>query len=465
MDAEYQKKTMKKTKNRRALFCAALAITLSFGTAQAQDAAQAQTTVQTAQDAGASAQPISLSIQDAVDLALKNNVQIKQSQIQLDAAKRSKKNSWNSASPSITASGGLSKTNKNFAENYSAYVQGSVNVTLSTNLYTDIKSAALKYQAGQISYEAACRSVEMSVRNAFYNLLYQADNISLQKTNVETARQTYETNRRKYGQGAISQLDVLSSQVNYETQLHALQSAQISYDNDLAAFKQTLGIDQDAQIDLVGSLDAFSDLQGVSVEGIETRSLELLALEKNLEIARNSLLDKRFSAYGPTISAGWNYRPSWSNTTSGMNETGGLSLSVTLPLDGFLPWSKKADAVSAAKDTIANYELQIADKKTSLAVSAQSGVKKIEQSISAIQTLKSSVSLAEQSYRMTQEAYNRGSRNWTELLNARTSLEKARLNLKQQAFNLASSILNLENTLGVPFGTLSGAQNTPAQGE
>lgn len=448
MKAEHQKKIMKKNKKKRALFCAALAIILSFGTAQAQNA----------QNAGAAAGPLSLSIQDAVDLALKNNVQIKQSQIQLDAAKRSKKNSWNSASPSLTASGGLSKANKNFSENYSAYVQGSVNVTLSTNLYTDIKNAALKYQAGLISYETACRSVEMKVRNAFYNLLYQADNINLQKTNAETARQTYETNRRKYGQGAISQLDVLSSQVNYETQLPALQSAQISYDADLAAFKQTLGIEQDAQISLEGSLDAFSDLQAVSVEGIESQSLELLALEKNLEIARNSLLDKRFSAYGPTISAGWNYRPTWSNTTSGMNETGGLSLSVTLPLDGFLPWSKKADAVSAAKDSIANYELQIADKKTSLAVSAQSGVKKIEQSISAIQTLKSSVSLAEQSYRMTQEAYNRGSRNWTELLNARTSLEKARLNLKQQAYNLASSILNLENTLGVPFGTLISTQ-------
>ena len=130
------------------VLCAIFAAALSFGL-------------------NAQSQPLSLSIQDAVDLALKNNVQIKQSQIQLDAAKRSKKNSWNSASPSLTASGGLSKTNKNFNENYSAYVQGSVNVTLSTNLYTDIKNAALKYQAGQISYETACRSVELKVRNAF----------------------------------------------------------------------------------------------------------------------------------------------------------------------------------------------------------------------------------------------------------------------------------------------------------
>ena len=400
--------------------------------------------------------PLSLTIQDAVDLALKNNIQIKQSKIQLDAAKRNKNTSWNSVSPSLTASGGLTKTNKNFAENYTAYVQGGVSVTLSTNLYTNIKDASLKYQAGEINYETACRSVELNVRTAFYNLLYQTDNIALKKSSVETARQSYETNRRKYGQGAISQLDVLSSQVNYETQIPALQSAEISYENDLAAFKQTLGLSQDTQINLNGSLDQIAKIKSVSIEGIEAQSLELAALEKKLEIARNSLLANRFSAYGPSLNAGWTYKPTWTNSTSGANDNGALTLSVTIPLDGFLPWSSKANNIANAKDSIADYELQIENKKTSLQVSAQSGVRKIEQLISSIKTLETSVSVAEQSHQMTQEAYNRGSRNWTELLTARNSLEQARLNLKQQAFNLASTVLTLENTLGLPFGTLLG---------
>ena len=437
-------------KKRRTALLAAMAIIFSLSlTAQQQNGGQEPT--------------LSLTIQDAVDLALKNNVKIKQSKIQLDAAKRAKNSSWNSASPSLTASGGLSKSNKNFAENYTAYVQGSVSVTLSTNLYTNIKDAALKYQAGEISYEEACRSVELSVRTAFYNLLYQKDNIALKKSSAETARQSYETNRRKYGQGAISQLDVLSSQVNYETQIPALQSAEISYQNDLASFKQMLGLDQEEQINLNGSLDQIAKIKSVSIEGIEAQSLELAALQKKLEIARNSLLANRFSAYGPSLNAGWTYRPTWTNNSNGANDNGGLSLSVTIPLDGFLPWSSKANNIASAKDTIADYELQIADKKTSLKVNAQSGVKKIEQLISSIKTLESSVTLAEQSHKMTQEAYNRGSRNWTELLTARNSLEQARLNLKQQAFNLASSILTLENTLGVPFGTLT--QNTSSQGE
>ncbi|MCR5046373.1 MAG: TolC family protein [Treponema sp.] len=432
----------------RALFCATFAIFFPL-TIGAQSQGQAE--------------KISLTIQKAVDLALKNNITIKQNQIKLDAAKRAKDTSWNSVSPSLTASGGLSKSNKNFASNYSAYVQGSVSVSLSTNLYTNIKNAALKYQAGEISYETARRSVEMNARSAFYKLLYHVENIKLQVSDTETAKETYETNRRKYEQGAISQLDVLSSQVNYESQMLKSQSAQIDYENDLALFKQTLGLDQETQIELIEDLEKIAKISSISIDGIERSSLELSALEKNLEIAKNSLLASRFSAYGPTLNAGWTYKPTWSNTSSG-TDTGGLSLSISIPLDGLLPWSTKANNIASAKDTIADYELQIADKKTSLQVEAQIEIKKIEQLISSIKSLESSVALAEQSHRMTQEAYNRGTRNFTELLNARSSLEKARLNLKQQAYNLASSILNLENTLGLPFGTLSG-EESDSQGD
>ena len=397
----------------------------------------------------------SLTIEGAVSLALKNNISIRQSHIQLDAAKRAKNTAWNSVSPSLTGSAGVSKSNRDFSENYSAYIQGAINFSFSTNLYTDIKNAALKYQAGELSYESACRAVELAVRKSFYNLLYEKDSITLQENNAETARLTYETNRRKYAQGAISQLDVLSSQVNYESILPTLQNARITYQNSLASFKQTLGLDQDEEIQLEGSLDSIAEIESVPVYEGQGTPLELAVLEKNLELAKNSLLASRFSAYGPTLSAGWTYRPTWTDSTDGMKDNGALSLSVSIPLDGLLPWSAKANSIAGAKDSIADYELLIQDKKTGIQVETESAKRKIGQLIQSIQTLKAGVSLAEESYQMTQEAYNRGSRNWTELLTARNSLERSRLNLKQQAYNLAEAILNLENTLGVPFGSLT----------
>ena len=415
---------------------------------------------------------IVMTIQDAVQTALENNISLKRSRIQFDAAERSKKNSWNSVSPSISVGGGFSKSNENFAENYSAYIQASIGITLSTNLYSDIKDAALRYEAGEISYETARRTIEMNVRSAFYGLLYEEENISLQEQNLETTRALYQTNQRKYSRGAISEIDVLSSQVNYERNIPLLQNAQITHEKNLALFKQMLGLEQDAQIALSGDLDEIiNSLQSnlnIKIENIrsfvesgDAKNLELASLEKNLEIAQNSLLASRFSAYGPTISAGWSYQPTWAKTPlteSGPNDGGRLSLSVSIPLDGLFPWSQRGLAISSAKDNIKDLELQIQDKKVSVQVETQSSIQSIEQMSATLQTLQASERLAERTYQMTQEAYGRGTRNYTELLSAQNSLENARLSLKQQAYNIATQILNLENNLGIPFGTFLNAE-------
>lgn len=418
---------------------------------------------------------LTLTISDAVKIALENNVSIKRSEIKLDAARRTKKSSWNSASPSLSLGGAFSKSNENFSENYSAYIQGRISVSLSTNLYSDIRAANLKYEAGEISYEAAARAVELNVRTAFYNLLYQKENVALQQQNLDTSREQYQMNRRKYSQGAISQIDVLTSQVNYEKNIPILQNAQITLENDEAFFKKMLGLEQDAQISLQGDLDEIVEIfKGEMNDGFallaqdflkdaEKNNAEISALEKNIEIAKNEILAKRFSAYAPSLNAAWTFQPTWAKTpaagTSGPDERGALSLSVTIPLDGVLPWSKSANSISDAKDSLEDYELQIQDKKTEIQVNAQSGIRKIEQLLATMRTLQSSAELAERSYQMTAEAYNRGSRNFTELLSAQNSLEQARLNLKQQAFSLAQEILNLENNLGIAFGTLLNNEN------
>ncbi len=400
-----------------------------------------------------------LDIEDSVKLAVENNISVLQGKIALDQAKRHKDHSWNSASPSLSVSAGASKSNKDFNDNYTAHIQGKVSISLSGNLYTDIRNAALSYEQGQLTYENTVRTVEMNVRNAFYNLLYQKDFTALKKSALETSRRQYEQNLAKYRQGAISQIDVLSSQVDYEKKKPAVEAAQISYDNALANFKQSLGIEQERQIELKGSLDEITSISEISITGIESKAPALMELEKKLEIAKNKVTANRFSAYGPVISAGWTYQPSISKSAKAdkptdPSDTGSLSLSVTLPLDGLLPWSVRADNIQNAKDEVKNLELQIQDKKTSIAVSTEGSLRKINQSISTLKSLKASISLARQSFQMTQEAYNRGSRDLLTLRAAADSLQEAELNLKSEAYNLMSEILSLENMTGIPFGTI-----------
>ncbi len=402
---------------------------------------------------------ITLDVEKAVELALENNISVKQSELKLKTARRNKNTSWNSVSPSVSLGAGLSKSNKDFDDNYSTYVSGKINLSLSGNIYSNIRTALLNYEAGEINYETTCRTVEKNVRSAFYQILYLNDKVKLQESSIETAKNQYESNLAKYRQGAISQLDVLTSRVDYEKQKPALESAISSRDNALAQFKQITGIPQSNEIELTGSLDDVLSLKEITLEGIQAASPELKALEKNLEIAKAAVWSNRMTAYSPVISAGWSYQPTKSKAAAAREPTdwidnGALSLSVTIPLDGILPWSKNQVAVQNSRDTVKDYELQIKDKKTSIEVQNQSSLRNISQHISSIESLKASIELAEQTYNMTREAYSRGSRDFLALQSASNSLETARLNLKSEAYSLMTEILSLEYNLGVPFGTL-----------
>lgn len=404
---------------------------------------------------------VALSLADAVDMALERNVTIARNTISLGANERAKSHAWNSISPSASVSGGLSVPDgigdSGSPSDYTAELSGAISLSFSPNLFTSIKSARISYGQGVVSYEQACRTVELNVREAFYGLLYEKENITLQERNLQTAKDQYEQNLAKYNQGRMSELDVLSAEVRYKSLQPTVENAHITFANDLEAFAQLIGMDGTAQIDLQGSLDDVQVSGRVTLDGVEINAPAVVSLQKQLEKAQNALLAARFSAYAPSITARWSHglssRPA--NGERATTNSGALSLTATIPLDGVLPWSKGADGVASAQDTIADLELQLADARRSVAVSTQSSLRKISQSQSSLTARRANVELAQRTYDMTLQAYNRGTKDLLSLQNASDSLLSAQVSLMSEQRALISAVLALEHTIGVPFGTLS----------
>ena len=403
-----------------------------------------------------------LTVGDAVQTAVAQNVTIKRNQITVQAGKRAKDHSWNSISPTLSAGAGLTKPNdvSNYTYDWTGYASAAVSVSFSPSLFTSIRTAQLNYESDLITYEEACRSVELSVRSAFYGLLYEQENLALQERNLETAKQQYETNLSKYQSGRISQLDVLTAQVTYEKLKPTVESAEITLKNDMESFKQVLNIDLNTDITLSGSLDDVLSLGTVSlgtakIEELVEKSSSVATLEKELEIAETALTASRFSAYGPTVTGGWTYKPTVTDKTTGdPSDYGTLSLAVSIPLDGCLPWSEKADAVATANDSVQDLKLQLQNEKTTVQVDIQNYLRQVQQVQTTITSLKANIDLAQQTYDMTLEAYNHGTKDLLSLQTASDSLLEAKVSLKSEAYTLIKAVLNLENTAGVQFGTL-----------
>ena len=405
-----------------------------------------------------------LSVDDSVELAKKNNVSIAREKITLAAALRSKNHSWNSVSPSASVSASsslpidaLSDSKSDYTANFG--LSATLSVSLSTNLYTSMKSACLAYESGRLSFEDAVRAVELGVREAFYTLLYEKENIVLQEQNLEIARAQYANNLARYNQGRLSEIDVLSAEVNYKSKIPSVESARTIFLNDLDSFKQALGLHINERIELEGSLDELINLNEISVRPGAISSSSVRNLELRLAAAENAVLDRRFSAFAPSMSASFN----WSDRYWYLGHRGNpadpeksalLTLSASIPLDGALPWSVRNDAIDSAKDSVRDLELQLDNERKNLKRGVDSSLRSIKQSQESIKYKQANVILAQRTYDMTQEAYGRGTRDLLTLQDANASLLNAQVSLKSETLTLIKAILGLENIIGVPFGTL-----------
>lgn len=400
-----------------------------------------------------------LTVDDAVILAADNNISLQRQRINLNTLEKKKDTSWNGISPSLSASGNMSiPFEENSKMSYSISASASLNFTPS--LFTAIKTAKLNYENGVTSYENAVRTVELNVRKVFCNLLYTKENIQLQERKLETAKSLYESNLAKYNRGQLSELDLLNSQYNYESTIPTLQSLQINYDNSIATFKQTLGLNQSEEIELVGNIEDFLNIGKIEINKNIEEVPAVKTILANMELAKTQLLATRFSAWGPSLSASYSYGQSGNFESSDLRTTGNaLSLSLRIPLDGFLPWSNGALSIANQKANLQDLELQLKEKKESTELEIQNSIKKIEQAQAQLNVLENNVELAQKRYNMTLTAYNHGSKDLLTLQNASDALMTARINLSSQKITIFSAILDLENILGVPFGTLGKTDN------
>ncbi|MCR5187997.1 MAG: TolC family protein [Treponema sp.] len=406
-----------------------------------------------------------LSVEDAVALALENNITIKQGKMDLDLLKSKKNSSWNSISPSLTLTGGLSGGKSGFVESFDSArdslswsASAGLRMNLSPSLGTSIKAAKLAYEQGEMTYEQTQRKIELSVRKTFYQLLYFNENLELQEMSLQNAFETFKANLSKYNQGRLSELNLLTSQYNYESRIPTVENLKRTYESNLDSFKETLGLKLTDKVELTGSLEDSINFD-LSEERTRFDLEEVPAIKtalKNIEIAENSLTATRFSYWGPSLTLSAS-----ASTGAGLNPKSDQTLNlsygatVNIPLDGYLPWSNGALSIKSQKQNLEKLEQSLEQTKTSTLISIRNSINAINQALAQLELYKKNVELMQKTYDMTRNAYNVGSADLLSLQSAEVNLYQAKYNVENQRYTIISAVLDLENTLGLDFGTLN----------
>ncbi|QQO07456.1 TolC family protein [Breznakiella homolactica] len=402
-----------------------------------------------------------LNVEDAVTLALENNLSLSRTKIETDGKKRTADRSWNSLIPTVSASALISHPTSitddltPVMDEWKPGFSVSAGLNITPAMFSAIKMTKSNYEAGLVSYETAKQELELQVRKAFYQMQLLKASVSLIEQNVETAQSRYDQTVSLARVGQVSRLDELSAKVDLENLKPTLLSAQAQYANALDSFKQILALPAEEEIVLAGVLeDAVSTIDTSNIRR-NGESYMVLSLRQNLEVLELQKKTMWHQAYMPVLSLSWNTSPIYSDYLDSWNDSSGsFSVALSFSLDNYLPWSSTRENIDAVNDSLKTTQSMLTEAQMTADNTIRQLTRTIEQSLQSLDVLNLNVELAEQTYDMYLESYQNGTADLQSLRSAGDSLSLAQNQVQQELYTLLSTVLDLEKELNVPFGAL-----------
>jgi len=457
-----------------------------------------------AQDAGTS--PMKLSPDEAVNLALKNNLSLESSRTSMATKKRASDLSWNQFIPSITVAGILSVDNEKsdptvisspfptgqgnpttmkgisgtayptagvFISNpidvsqwhIAANIQASL--TISAAMFENMKRLRIDYEGGLLSYEKAKSQLERDVRKAYHNILLLQENIALMRGSYANAERQVQMAQANYNAGLAPELTLLQARVARENMRPMIDQVENGMKLSMAQFAMFLGMDYNANFELIPMSENTNFVPLDVTEMITKASKE----KPDIQELRHTILmiqsARRAQVYAltPSLTLGWSttsafmkdpWKDAWFDSSDDWRKSGSLSLTFAVRLHSLIPYSADSQGIKNLDDQIKTATIGLAQMINGTEIEVYNTVLSLEKTRINTQALAETVSLAEQSYRMTETAYRAGLQDYFQVQNAEQSMRQARVQLLEQQFNYLNGLIDLEYSIGVPFGTLSG---------
>jgi outer membrane protein len=404
---------------------------------------------------------VDLTIDTAVRIALDSNLNLRRSALDLQTRKRTADRSWNSLLPTISASALASHptsiTGPIEPESRNVWTPGlslSAGISLSASIFDNIKKAQTDYEVGTLSYESACQELELQVRKLFYQILLLDANRELATQNFASAQARYEQSAALVRIGQAPRLDELSARVDMENMRPTVRNAEMLHENALDSFKTILGFSTETLLRLDGSLSGtiIGSLSGINTaSGASLEAANLAKSIQSMQAQRNAI---RNGAYIPSLRLSWNSSPLYSTQNKDWNDNGSFSISLSINIDNFFPWSPANTQITNLNDNIQAAQIQLTDAIRNRENRLNQNMRTIERIFESLDAMTLNVELAQTTYEMYEDAYRRGAADYQQLRGGSDSLEQAKNRLLQEQYNLISALLDLEKELYIPFGTL-----------
>ena len=442
-------------------------------------------------------QTLVLTLEDALKIALSENVSVKVADMEVERVGYARKGAYGQLLPSIDASGTYSRTIKKQVmymdfdmSSFGGDTSGeSSSETSGTGTDTDTSSASSNdgfevgrwntYSAGinmamplinaqlwenikitgqdvELAVEKA-RSSRMEtvtqVKQAYYGVLLAKEAFEVYKSVYENALANFQQTEKRYNAQKASELEYTRAKSTVQNAIPNVYDSESSVILGLWRLKAVMGIDLDKEIDVAGSLkdystEMFRDIHendDISLEG--NTDLRQLAIQAE-QLASAIRVNKY--AYLPTLSLSFSYSLNamtndfkfadykWSPYSAV-----GLSLSIPIFSGG-----QRLNAVRQSQKQYDELLLQKVNSERQIKISIRQYLNQMETYMKNYTAAEAGVETAQKAYDIAAKTYNLGRSTITELNDAQLALTQAQLSSSQAIYNFVVAKSNLEQTLG-----------------
>ena len=420
-----------------------------------------------AQNAQAAKDTLTLTLDKALTIALDENPTIKVAAEEIALKKVASKEAWQSLLPEASLNGSLDHTIKaaEMKLNDMSFKMGqdgtnTANAGLSINLplfapavyramsmtKTDIELAVEKSRASELD-------LINQVTKAYYQLMLAQDSYEVLQGSYKLAEDNFNVVNAKYQQGAVSEFDKISAEV----QMRSIKPNVISAANAVTLAKLQLkvlmGITADVDIKTDDNLTNYESMLFANQLKEEDMSLENNTTMKQFEL-NMKLLEKNVKSlktnFMPTLSMSFSYQYqslynpninffdyTWSNSSS-------LMFNLSIPLYRASNFTK----VKSARIQMRQLDWNRIDTERKLNMQVVSYRNNMTASSEQVVSNKENVMQAEKAVQIAGKRYEVGKGTVLELNSSQVSLTQAQLTYNQSIYDYLVAKADLDQVLG-----------------
>ena len=423
-------------------------------------------------------EPITLSLDKAIELAFINNASIIQARNDVDAANSGVLAAYGSYLPSISASGGWNRSQNDQAageRSYQGLVQTfpatfSVRNNFSTGInarYTIFdglrrESNFTRASTSANSFEYISNRMKQTIRfqigSAYLNVLRLDQLVKVSEENLKRDNRQLERITESNRIGALSLADVYRQQSQVAADELSVINAQNNYDKAKADLVALIGLDMTKKYEFIDpgmstNIDQaelndvqtkISNIDEYTKRAISSRP-DYLAMSENLSSSQAGVTSA-WGGYLPSVSASASYdigATEFSKMKDNKTISWGIGLNWNI-FDGFLTNQSIQTATVNKKNT----EIKLKQAEREIIVEIQKVLLDLEAAKKQVEVSQKGVKSATEDSRIAEERYNLGAGTLLDLLTANAGLVNAQANNINAVYFYIIAKRNLEYVLG-----------------